>query len=304
VAMADRTRRVVFGRINRRNPNQETFDERTFAEDIEALADSHLTVYTERSTGGRPGKHWIAADMTVTPSDDFLTGVLGFTEQQQQLTFDTETFSWMKAEVEDSDAASEATVAPFAVDLREENRWVAFATTSRLQPQSSRKGLEHVLNHAVAALGLMPTAWEVDLVTSSGVIREWLERNPLVRLLRRTLKFTNPGRDLDDVRQQMRNLAANRKTEEFAAPRGKILNVDSEEFQGKLEGTETGDVDLVMESRGFHGVGRVTFNSRDTVDTVEVEDYGTNLQRGIDIVLAALREYVASMGGPEQPELA
>lgn len=37
-----RNRRVVFGRINRRNPNQETFEERAFADDMAALADSHL----------------------------------------------------------------------------------------------------------------------------------------------------------------------------------------------------------------------------------------------------------------------
>lgn len=71
-----RNRRVVFGRINRRNPNQETFEERAFADDMAALADSHLTMYTQESTAGRPVRRWIAGDMTVTPGGDFLTGVL------------------------------------------------------------------------------------------------------------------------------------------------------------------------------------------------------------------------------------
>lgn len=299
-----RTRRVVFGRINRRDPNQETLEMRAFADDMAALAESHLTTYTVKSTGGRPGRRWVAADMTTTPGGEFLTGVLGYSEQQQQVTFDDESFSWMKGQVEDSDSANEQTIAPFAVDLRDHNRWIAFSTTGRLQPSSFRNGLEHVLNQAVSELGLMATAWEVDLVTSPGVIQQWLRENPLVHRLTRTLKFTNPGRNLDEDRRQMRALAANRKTEEFAAPRGKILDVSSEEFQDKLQGTETGDVDLVMVSRGVHGVSKVTFNSRDSVDASYVEDFGANLQRGMDEVLRALREYVAAKGGPEQPQLA
>ncbi|CDO31522.1 hypothetical protein BN979_04335 [Mycolicibacterium vulneris] len=298
-----RGRRVVFGRINRRNPNQETFEERSFAEDMKVLADSHLTTFTQESTANRPGRRWIAGDMTVTAEGDFLTGVLGFSERQQQVSFDDEAFSWMKAQVEDSDAANEQTIVPFAVDLRDGERWVAFATTARLQDSSFRVGLENVLNHAVAKLGLMPTEWEVDLVTSTGVIREWIRRNPLVHNLRRTIKFTNPGKNLDDDRREMRALGANRKTEEFAARPRKTLDVDSDEFQEKLVGTETGDLDVVMVSRGLHGVGKATFNSRETIDSVEVSDFGNNLQQGIDVVLAALREYVASRGKPEQPEL-
>lgn len=75
---------------------------RPFAEDMSALAESHQTVHTMRSTAGRPGRRWVAADMTITPSGEFMTGVLGFSEQQQQVTFDDEAFSWMKGEVADS----------------------------------------------------------------------------------------------------------------------------------------------------------------------------------------------------------
>lgn len=167
---------------------------RAFADDMAALAKSHLTTFTQESIAGRPGRRWIAGDMMLTPSGDFLTGVRGFTEQQQQVSFDDDAFSWMKAQVEESDAASDQTIVPFAVDLRDSERWVAFATTNRLPENSFRRGFENVLNHAVAQLGLMPTAWEVDLVTSTGVIREWLQRNPLVYRLRRVLKPTNPGK--------------------------------------------------------------------------------------------------------------
>jgi hypothetical protein len=268
------------------------------------LADSHKTVHTVRSMGGRPGRRWVAADMTVTPDGDFMTGVLGFSEQQQQVTFDEESFSWMKGEVADNDSANEQTIVPFAVDLRPGQRWLAFATTQRLQPQSFRTGLEMVLNEAVAAMRLIPVDWEVDLVTSTSLIYDWLRENPRVHKLVRTLKFTNPGKDIDDDRQQMHALAANRKTEEFKAARGQALNINSPEFHDKLEGTETGDLHVLMEARGSHGVSNVKFNSNDTVDNVFIDDFGTNLQHGTDIVLAALREYAAGRNPPEQPELA
>ncbi|MBU8825820.1 hypothetical protein [Mycolicibacterium goodii] len=302
--MAKQDRRVVFGRINRRQPDQGVLEMREFSVDMIALAESHKTIHTIRSTGGRPGRTWVAADMSVTPDNNFMTGVLGYSEQQQQVTFDDESFSWMKGEVESSDSANEQTIVPFAVDLRSDQRWVAFATTSRLQPQSFSTGLESVFNEAVIAVGLIPVDWEVDLVTSTSRIMEWLRENPRVHKLRRTLKFSNPGKDLDDDRAEMRALAANRKTEEFKAPRGKTLNIDSQEFESKLEGTETGNLHVILESRGSHGVRNVKFNSNDTVDNSLVEDFGSDLQRGIEIVLAALREYVASKGDPEQPQLA
>ena len=294
----------MFGRINRRTPNQGVLQPREFAVDMIALADSHETVHTVRSTGGRPGKRWVAADMTVTLDGEFMTGLLGYSEQQQQVTFDDESFSWMKGEVADTDSASEQTIVPFAVDLRQGARWIGFATTQRLPAQSFRTGLESVLNEAVAAMGLIPVDWEVDLVTSTSRIYDWLRVNPRVHRLVRTLKFSNPGRDIDEDRQEMRALAANRKTEEFKAAPRKELNIESQEFQEKLEGTETGDLHVVMEARGAHGVRNVRFNSNDTVDNSMVEDFGTNLQLGIDIVLSALREYVASKNPPEQPGLA
>lgn len=276
---------------------------RDFAQDMAALAESRMTVHIERNTGDRPAKRWVAADMNLTPDGVFLTGLLGFSEQQQQVTFDHESFSWMKGQVEDADSASEQTIVPFAVDLRPGQRWVAFATTGRLQPSTFRGGFERVLNEAVAALGFIPTAWEFDLVTSKSRIFDWLRENPLVHQMTRTLKFSNPGKDLDEDRRQMRALAANRKTEEFKAARGQILNINSEEFQGKLDGTETGDLDVVLHARGSHGVTDVKFNTRDSVDESRVEDFGTNLENGIDVVLRALIEYVQSKPREQQPEL-
>lgn len=297
-------RNVVFGRINRRADGQDSITDRPFREEVMALIDSRRTEFVERMTNGRPMRRWVAADLQLTPSGDFVTGVLGYSEQQQHVSFDDDSYSWIKGAVEDADAASEQTIAPFALDLRDGQRWLAFATTARLQAQGFRRGLESVLNTAVMeVLGEMPGAWEVDLVTSQSAIFDWLRLNPRVHRLVRTVKFSNPGKDLTDDMAQMRALHANRKTEEFKAPYRGVLDVTSEAFIEKLDGTETGDLDVLMEARGERGVRNVKFNTRTSVDKSTIEEFGTNLQAGMDAVLAALREYVASKRAPQQPLL-
>jgi len=301
-----RTRKVVFGRINRRRSDQETLAMRTFAEDMRELAASRLTRFRELGSDGRLRRTWFAADMTVDTSGDFMTGTLGYSVFEERRSFDEDAWSWVKAPTEMADAASEETVVPFAVDLRESERWVAFATTARLQAGAFSTGLQRVLNQAVADGGLLPTEWEVDLVVSRSRVEQWLHDHPLVHLLRRTIKFTNPGRDLDDDREEMRALGARRKTEEFKAPPRGVLDTASEEFDRKLDGTETGDLDLVLEARGEQGVRNVRFSSREAADYSTVEDFGHDLMRGMEIVLAALREYViarSSRRGPDQQTL-
>ena len=223
--MATKDRRVVFARINRRQPRQDVLSMRAFAEDMRDLAASRLTRHQIKSTAERPGRTWSAADMTLDPSGDFMTGVLGYSTQEQHVEFDNDAWSWVKAQPRDSDAATPSTVAPFAVDLRNHERWVGFIPAPRVQASSFCSGLEMVLNEAVSALGLMPEAWEVDLVTSRSRVDEWLRAHPRVYLLTRTVKFTNPGLDLDNDRSQMRALHANRKTEEFAAAYGGHLDM-------------------------------------------------------------------------------
>lgn len=124
----------------------------------------------------------------------------------------------------------------------------------------------------------------------------------MVHQLRRTIKFTNSGKDLDEDRRQMRSLAANRKTEEFKAAYGKTLDINSPEFQSKLSGRRR-VISTCLCRSGSHGVRDIWFNSRDRVDTRNVEEFGKQPPAGIEVVLAALREYVASKGDPEQPRL-
>jgi hypothetical protein len=249
--MPARSQKVVFARINRRRPvGEETIAARSFLEDMSALAESHETTYVEPATRGHPARTWAAGDLRIVPQPPyfngrgifpgaiFMTGILGYTSAQQRRVFDEEHWSWISSRVEEADTARDDTISPFVVDLRESNRWVGFSPAARLGPKAFAIGFERVLNRAVLAGGLMPTEWEVDLVVSRNRVDEWIRVHPLVHMLRRTIKFTNPGRDLDSDRAEMRALAARRKTEEFKAPSNGVLNVASDTFYEKLDGVE------------------------------------------------------------------
>lgn len=286
-------RRVVFGRINRRD--QTGLDPRPFAQDMMVLAESRKTIAVTRSTGGRPDRTWIAADMTTDPRGEFMTGVLGFEVVDEVRTFDEGTWSWSKAEATPMMGAPSSTTVPFAIDLRESRRWVAFATSSSIRHQNFGTGLALVLNQAIRDLQLWPTDWEFDLVLSRGTVRQWIESHPNVYRIVRTLKFSNPGLDLDAERTAMRALGANRLTEEFAARRSEILRTDSAEFESKLEGIETGDARLQIWARGQSVDAE--FRSDDAADFQFVDDFGNDLALGMEYVLAALRDYQAPASG-------
>jgi len=291
--MAAKTRKVRFARINRRRPpGQETLAMRSFAEDLTVLAESHLTQFTQPDPQTGNTRTWTAADMSVQPDGDFMTGILGFSTPDQQKIFDPDAWSWVKGETVALDAATRRTVAPFAIDLRDNQRWVGFAPTSNLRPPIFAFGLEQALNHAVSVAGLIPTEWEVDLVTSRFEIDQWLQAHPLVHFMRRTIKIPNPGRDIDDDRAEMRALAARRKTEEFSAGRSSALDISSEQFARKLDGTQTGDLELQMVAHDAQGGGLSKFNSRNSGDESLIDEFGLDLMLGMELVLGALRLYV------------
>lgn len=264
---------------------------RSFREDMSELAASHRTRAIERRRDGTE-RTWIAADMTVQPDGNFLAGTLGYTTREERKIFEDELWSWIKAQTQENVGARPDAVVPFAIDLHDEQRWVGFAPAPMLQPKTFVSGFRRVLNHAVEQAGLIPADWEVDLVTSLENIEQWLRLHPGVHLLRRTIKFSNPGLDLDDERQEMRALHARRKTEELKAANKGVLNIESDGFKRKLEGTETGDLELYMEARGIPGTGDPTFHSTDSPDQRAVDGFGRDLIHGIGIVLEALRGYV------------
>ncbi len=287
-------RKVVFARINRRRTKQGTLDMRPFVDDVRVLARTHHTTYSERRPN-TPTRHWFAADLHVTPHGDYLVGTLGYSEEQEHREFDSTAWSWVKGETRWANTGSEQTVVPFAVDLHEHGRWVAFATASRMTAARCRAGLEHVLREAVNASGLIPADWDVDLVTSRSTVSSWLAKHPKVFKLVRTLKFSNPGLDLDGDREEMRALGANRKTEEFAAFRGATLVTDGDDFQRKLAGVERGDVEIELSARSDEGRQTAVFKSKDTPDALEIEDYGVDLEAGMEAVLRALRTYINTL---------
>ncbi|GGB81345.1 hypothetical protein N798_00270 [Knoellia flava TL1] len=259
--------------------------------------------HVQRKTSTHPQRQWFAADMTIIPSGDFMMGTLGYAEQLTQVEFDPDAWSWIKGATRSDDTGSEQTVVPFAIDLRESERWVAFAPTGRMQPRQFVSGFQRVLNEAVVEAGLLPVDWEVDLVTSEGRIEAWLHDHPRVFWMRRTIKFSNPGKDLSDDEAEMRALAANRKTEEFAAPRGQTLNTEVDDFREKIEGTGRGNLDIILKARSLRGQSKQVFNSRNSADYTYVDDFGTNLEQGIETVLRALREYVDKVRGLGQSRL-
>ncbi|GLY97653.1 hypothetical protein Acsp02_49070 [Actinoplanes sp. NBRC 103695] len=228
--------------------------------------------------------------MRTVMGDDFMVGIFGYSVLEQKRHFEESSWSWIKGETEDSDAASEDTVVPFAVDLRDKNRWVAFATSLRVQPASFRPAFGQALSVAAAERGLLASDWECDPVISQHAVEDWIERHRFVKFFRRTVRFSNPGRDLDEVRQKMRAMGARRATEEFAAYPSQSLDVTSEAFREKLDGVETGDTRVQMKAQEARGVV-AKFDSNTKSDETHIDDYGNDLERGMDLVLRALVVY-------------
>jgi hypothetical protein len=278
-------RRIAFGRVNRRLPDQLAFDRRPFADDMRILAESRET------RAEADDREWVAADLTLDSSGDFMTGVLGFVESELRRDFEDEAFSWLKGRTDTAEGATRRTVSPFAVDLREDRRWVAFAVTSRIQPTTFRRGFSVALNAAVLRLNLWPSEWEVDLVLQKRTVQEWIAEHGEVFYFRRKVKLTNPGREIEEDRAEMRALAARSKEETFKASYGRTLRLqDSEEFIRKLDGVETGDLEVFLRARGPEG-SEFVFTSDEQPEHTFVPDFGDNLDEGIDRVLDALREY-------------
>lgn len=278
--MQRKQQRVAFGRINRRG---HTLDLRPFAEDMQRLAESRRTETVIQ------GRRWIASDMTMTDDGSTMTGVLGFELTDQVRAFDEENYSWLKGTTYYVEAAQRETVVPFAVDLRDKRRWVAFATSGRIRHAAFSQGMTHVINAAVQAINLLPAHWEVDMVTSRGDVLAWVAQHPGIRQFRRVVRFPNPGRDLDEVRRDMNALGAAVKDEQWNAPPGQELRLrNNAEFEAKLEGLERGNIDiyLVAEYNGHPS----RYTSRDRPDEDHVDSFH-DLRDGVELVREALAAY-------------
>ena len=262
-------RRVVFGRVNRRY--QSSIDQTPFDHEMRMLAD------LGRFEASEGDKRWIVGDIEVDDSSSFLSGIIGFTDPETRLHFDKSANSWIKALSEEVEGASSKAVVLFAIDLRSDRRWTASATSPRVRAETFRRGIELALNAARSERGFS-TDWEIDLVVSSATVEEWVERHPAVRLIRRTVKLPNPGRDISKDIREMRNLAAARKTEEYTAPYSKNLRAVDDEgrasdaIRDMAAGVETGQVELYLEARTLGGPIRFRWTSN--VDEAYVTDFG------------------------------
>lgn len=285
--------RVAFARINRRNPDQQPLAPRTFREDMEVLGNSG------RLRSQRGNRTFIAGDLAIVDDGTYMIGVLGHEVVEEVRAFDEAAGSWVKGATTVAEGALRDTTVPFAVDLRSDRRWVAFAPSSRIQPAGFAIAFQEVLNAAVRQLDLWPTDWEVDLVTSTSTIRAWVAQHPNVFKLSRTVRMTNPGLNLDDERERMQALGARVKEEEYRASRGSTLRVrDNPAFDEAIEGVERGDVDVRLTARG-EGTTEDRFNSKKQPDSTYVDDFEGDLVRGMELVLDALRGYTnRRAGGP------
>jgi hypothetical protein len=238
---------------------------------------------------------WIAADMDFTDDSEFLTGILGYASVDVRTQFDEESWSWLKGTVQVAEGAAPESLVPFAVDLDEHKRWVAFAPSGRLTERNFPQGFQATLNEALRTQHEGFSDWEVDIVSDTAALREWVRSHPEVTKLQTIVRLPNPGRDLSADREQMRRLGAWRKREIFDPPPGGTLNLDSEVDDLTADVDQT-NVDVEIQAR--EGNRKTIFNSRTRREQRFIDEFGEDLRTGIESVLEALRAWSAERTPP------
>jgi hypothetical protein len=288
--------RVTFGRINRRAGEQVALELRPFHEDLKRLADSGET------RAAYKGREWVAADLVIDSTNSFLSGVLGFMDSEKFTIFEEEAFSWLKGETREAVGATPNTMVPFAIDLRDDRRWIGFVTSRHIRARRFQDSLTAILNETVASIGLMPSEWAVDLVISAETVYEWIEEHPEVARLTRIVKFPNPSQDYDDERQRMRQLGAARKEEVYTPRRGERLRLDGNpEMDAYLEGVDLGFVEIRLQSREGAD-SKAFFTTAEQADRITIDPYGEDLAIGMQRVQDVVRRFSASRAGEPDPQ--
>lgn len=279
-------RRVVFGRVNQRYHG--SIDQLSFHDQMLLVSElGHFEAY-------QGGKRWIVGNIAIDKTTSFLSGIIGFADLEVRLHVDEVSGSWLKASSQLVDGASSQAVVPFAIDLRPNRRWTASVTSPRIRPETFCRGFELSINRARSRLGL-DMSLEVDVVTSRTTVEEWVEMHPEIRVIRRVVKLPNPRRDIAQDIQDMEDLAASRKEEQYTAGRNQNLRaVDdagraSNAIRNLTVGLDTGQVEITMEARGPGGGSR--FRSVTSPDETRIPDFMDDWQHGIELVLYALRDY-------------
>lgn len=301
-------KRIAFARINVRNL-QISMGDRSFRDDMTILANvGELRVVRGTSESVvNPPVEWVARDLALSDDGTILSGLIGFATSKRLYVPDDENQSWLKGEEHTPEAGSDDTLVPFAVDIRDDRRWIAFATAKKVQPIGFANAFQSALQAAVESIHPFPSSWEVDLITSQSTIDEWLAEHPAVVVFKRTVRYPNPVRDLGALHQEMLDLHARTKVEEFRAYPGETLDVANPNvLRVLLDGVERGNVDAYFQAQSDGGV-RPRFNTRLASDEEFVDDFRDDLSRGLVLVTNVLRTYSARRAGeaddPVDPEL-
>ena len=287
--------RVVFGRVNRRHPESVDMQPRPFEEDVKALVEARTTKALAL------GHLWVAADLTLDAHEDFLIGVLGYSTHETFQILDEETFSWLKGEELEAAGATVDTMTPFAIDLRENRRWIGFTSTRRIRQRNFTNALSIVMTTAAAEAGLVPLEWDVDLSTPTQSVIEWLADHPSVQLMTRVVRTPNPRKVFDEDRKRLQQLDASWSETTYHAHRGKDLDLQGNQaFDDLVEGIEEGYIEIRLTSR--EGSQKAEFFSRKHAAIHQIAPFGSDLSLGMASVLEAVKDYSRIQAGEPDPQ--
>lgn len=293
---------VSFARINRRQENllSPLVEPTDFHSDLTELVESQETRALV------DGLYWIAGDFERDASGDLVTGILGYESSEQFVEFDEEANSWMKGPTHEVSGATSKTMVPFAIDMRNDSRYICFAQQPTISAARFCRAFGAVLAAAVEAQGWVGQLWEVDLVAEPNDLLEWLAQNPNITKIVRVVKRPNPsGEYLQDDLNKMNLVHARRLKEEYSVGQGRgqhSMSAESPEAQSLLtDGLEQGNVEITATAKGAGGLGS-TFSSKVSRAKSTVASFN-DPRVGGERVLGALRDFVTTRLGLGQGTL-
>jgi hypothetical protein len=287
---------VVIGRINRR-PG-------TLGEELASFRDEMEALVSQKSwEAPAVSQQWLASDLEWDANKNFVTGLVGYEDKETYFSPDEQDRSWSKAKQDTSKGGTVKTVVPFAIDARDEHQWIAFAQTMNIRGRKFRQAMTALLSRAAIDAGLMPAEWDVDPVTESETVLDWIAQHPEVTTLTRVVKFQN-GRPekYERDREWMRQLKTPKLTETYKPVEGERVDTGAPAFGEMLDELEHGYIELVLVSG--RGSQQVRFNSVTRVHDETIPTYGKDFQQGIGLVLDKLVSWVAKRDGHGQTRMA
>ena len=271
---------VLFARINRRA--EQSLNRRAFNDEMAALARSHDT------RAERDDHIWIAADLELT-DDNLLVGIIGYETTDTYLNFNEDEWSWIKGAQNVAEGASDRTLSPFAVDLTANGRWICFGPSGYLNQRTFPTGFAVVMNEALRRQGDAFADWEVDILSDTSALVEWIDSHTDITKMVVSIRRPNPGRDLTSDLEEMRRLRARTKEETFSPYYGESLRIEGEELEDLRSDVEKTNVDLRLTARVGSATAR--FNSKNNIAQDFVDRYGDDMRAGMDAVTEVLRAF-------------